>query len=207
MTNSEQLTFITNANDLFTVEAAVRDVRAAFGETVRIVELQVKTSPTKLVYVDGEVFDATGMTLTVIYDDGSRDEVTSGYTLPTAPLKAGQQTVTFSYAGVSKTISVTVNRNPNADPTPVDPTDPTDPTHPTDPTTPDEPKKSHTALIVTLSVVGGVVVLGGAGFGVYRFMAGRKKPHGDASDGTDTDAGDAPSDGDGDDSDGSDTTR
>lgn len=207
VTNSEQLTFITNANDLFTVEAAVRDVRAAFGETVRIVELQVKTSPTKLVYVDGEVFDATGMTLTVIYDDGSRDEVTSGYTLPTAPLKAGQQTVTFSYAGVSKTISVTVNRNPNADPTPVDPTDPTDPTNPTDPTTPDEPKKSHTALIVTLSVVGGVVVLGGAGFGVYRFMAGRKKPHGDASDGTDTDAGDAPSDGDGDDSDGSDTTR
>ena len=154
VTNSEQQAFVTDAANLFGAESAIREVRTAFGETVRITELQVKTSPNKLVYVDGEMFDATGIELIVIYDDGSRDQVNEGLVLPTTPLKAGQQTVTFSYAGVSKTISVTVNRKPNENP----PTPGEDPDTPNDPGKPDDPKqdeKKNTGLIVTLCVVVG----------------------------------------------------
>ena len=135
VTNSEQQAFVTDAANLFGAESAIREVRTAFGETVRITELQVKTSPNKLVYVDGEMFDATGIELIVIYDDGSRDQVNEGLVLPTTPLKAGQQTVTFSYAGVSKTISVTVNRKPNENP----PTPGEDPDTPNAPGKPDDP--------------------------------------------------------------------
>ena len=172
VTNSEQQAFVTDAANLFGAESAIREVRTAFGETVRITELQVKTSPNKLVYVDGEMFDATGIELIVIYDDGSRDQVNEGLVLPTTPLKAGQQTVTFSYAGVSKTISVTVNRKPNENP----PTPGEDPDTPNAPGKPDDPKqdeKKNTGLIVTLCVVGGVVVVGAAAFGVV--MGIRKK--------------------------------
>lgn len=115
VTNTEQMSFIKDAEKLFSAEAAIREVRKALGETVKINELRVKVYPSKTVYVDGEYFDATGMVLVLIYDDGSEEQVTSGYTLPTEALKAGQQTVTFSYAGISKTISVTVNRGTNTD--------------------------------------------------------------------------------------------
>ena len=171
VTDSAQLAFITRANDLFATEAVVREVRKAFGETVSIADLLVSHSPDKLTYVDGESFDAAGLRLTVVYDDGSRDEVSEGFVLPTTPLKAGQQTVTFTYAGVSKTISVVVNRNPNANP---DPSDPTDPVNPADPTDPEKPK-NNTALIVILSVTGGVLVLGGAGVGVYFYLKKKKR--------------------------------
>ena len=171
VTDSAQLAFITRANDLFATEAAVREVRKAFGETVSIADLLVSHSPDKLTYVDGESFDAAGLRLTVVYDDGSRDEVSEGFVLPTTPLKAGQQTVTFTYAGVSKTISVVVNRNPNVNP---DPSDPTDPVNPADPTDPEKPK-NNTALIVILSVTGGVLVLGGAGVGVYFYLKKKKR--------------------------------
>ena len=95
--------------------------------------------------------------------------MSEGFVLPSTPLKAGQQTVTFTYAGVSKTISVVVNRNPNANP---DPSDPSDPVTPTDPT---NPPKNNTALIVILSITGGVLVLGGAGVGVYFYLKKKKR--------------------------------
>ena len=170
VTDSAQQAFITRADSLFETEAVVREVRVAFGETVRIAELLVSHSPDKLTYVDGEIFDATGLRLTVVYDDGSREEVSEGFVLPTTPLTAGQPSVTFTYKGVSKTISVTVNRNPNADPG-----DPTDPTTPTDPKVDPEKPGTNTALIVILSITGGVIVLGGAGAGVYFFL--KKKKH------------------------------
>ncbi len=95
----------------------MRETRKAMGETVTIRDLQVKVSPNKLVYTAGELFDATGMVLTVIYDDGSEEDVTSGFVLPKTPLRAGQQTVTFTYAGIEKEISLTVNRGTESETT------------------------------------------------------------------------------------------
>lgn len=58
------------------------------------------------------------MVLTVIYDDGSQETVSDGFTLPTEPLKEGQQSVKFSYQGIEKEISLTVNKGDNPDPAP-----------------------------------------------------------------------------------------
>ena len=116
--NAEQKKFLTDAEKLFAAETAVRIVRIALGEDVKIANLAVKTSPNKLVYTEGELFDATGMVLTVIYDDGSEEDVTEGFDLPMTPLTEGQQTVTFSYRGVEKEISLTVNAGTNPNPTP-----------------------------------------------------------------------------------------
>ncbi len=123
VTNADQLAFIENADKLFAAETAIRAARTAMGEQVKITELRVKTSPTKLVYKAGELFDATGMVLTVIYDDGSQETVSEGFTLPTEPLKEGQQSVKFSYRGIEKEISLTVNKGDSPTPTPTpDPT-------------------------------------------------------------------------------------
>ena len=118
--NADQKKFLTDAEKLFAAETAVRTVRIALGEDVKIANLAVKTSPSKLVYTAGELFDATGMVLTIIYDDGSEEDVSEGFDLPTTPLTEGQQTVTFSYRGVEKEISLTVNAgtNPNPNPNP-----------------------------------------------------------------------------------------
>ena len=114
--NADQRAFLTDAEKLFAAETAVREVRLALGEEVKIAGLSVKVSPTKLVYTAGEKFDAAGMVLTVIYDDGSEEDVTEGFVVPEEALTAGQQTVTFSYRGVEKEISLTVNAA--ADPNP-----------------------------------------------------------------------------------------
>lgn len=115
VTNVDQKTFITDDEKLFNAELAIRNARKAFGETITISELRVKTSPTKLVYTDGEMFDATGMVLTVIYDDSSEEDVSSGFTLPLEALTAGQQMVTFTYMGIEKQISITVNNSSSTD--------------------------------------------------------------------------------------------
>ena len=114
--NADQKKFLTDAEKLFAAETAVREVRLALGEEVKIASLAVKTSPSKLTYTAGERFDATGMVLTVIYDDGSEEDVTEGFVLPEAPLTEGQQTVTFQYRGIEKEISLTVNADPSQKP-------------------------------------------------------------------------------------------
>ena len=113
VTNVEQKTFITDAQKLFDTEKVIREAREALGETVKITDLRIKQSPNKLVYKAGELFDASGMILTVIYDDFSESEVSEGFVLPTTPLTAGQQTVKFTYQGIEKEISLTVNRADN----------------------------------------------------------------------------------------------
>ena len=157
VTNADQLAFIENAAQLTAAEAAIRAVRQAFGENVSITELRVKSSPSKLTYVDGELFDAAGLVVTVIYDDGSQEDVSSGFVLPTEPLVAGQQTVTFYYQGVAKTISVTVNRSGST----VDPDQPgdSDPENPdNNPTGPANPDQTEIPYLV-FGILGGLSLI------------------------------------------------
>ena len=166
VTNADQLAFIKNAELLPKAEAAVRAVRKAFGETVSITELRIKTPPAKLTYVDGEMFDATGMVVTIVYDDGSQDDVSSGFVLPTEPLYAGQQMVTFYYEGIAKTISVTVNRSG-------DTTDPGKNPGDDRPETPDDPGMEDEEFEVPyllLGIIGGLVVL----FGLIAIITGAR---------------------------------
>ena len=60
----------------------------------------VTGTPTKTTYNLGEAFDATGLTLTVTYDDGTIGTITSGYDVTPAVMEADTTQVVLSYGGV-----------------------------------------------------------------------------------------------------------
>lgn len=170
---ADQKAFITKADDLFAAELAIRNVRKALGETVKVSELRIKVSPNKLTYVSGEKFDPTGLVVTVIYDDASEEDVTSGFVFEDTPLYAGQQLISFTYMGIEKEMSITVNNSGK----PSDPSD-TDTDKPGDTDTgnkdDDKPEsKVNTGLIVGI-VIGTVVILAGAGCAAF-FLLRKKK--------------------------------
>lgn len=57
-------------------------------------------TPSKTTYDLGEAFDVTGLTLTVTYDDGTTETVTSGYRVEPATMAADTTQVVLSYGGV-----------------------------------------------------------------------------------------------------------
>ena len=77
---------------------------------VKVSSVAVKSKPTKLTYNAGETFNASGMTLTVKYTNGTSKEITGGYTCtPSGKLTAvGQQKIVVSYGGMSTGFYVTV---------------------------------------------------------------------------------------------------
>ena len=77
-----------------------------------IVSISVNTKPAKQVYMVGESFSSAGMKLTAFYDDGTKKEVTSGFTCtPSGKLNTvGQQKIVVSYGGKSTGFYVTVNK-------------------------------------------------------------------------------------------------
>lgn len=72
--------------------------------------ITIKTAPTKILYVEGQTFDPTGMVLTETYDDGSSQDVTTGYNVsPSGVLATTDSTVTVIYGGKTTTQAITVN--------------------------------------------------------------------------------------------------
>ena len=70
--------------------------------------INVTTLPNKKVYIDGEVFNPAGMTVTANYNDGSTKAVT-GYTYPTSGLTMGTNSVTITYTENNTKFTATVN--------------------------------------------------------------------------------------------------
>jgi len=88
---------------------AVEETTAAETKAPKVVEVKVTTPPTKTSYEYGEEFDATGMVVTLVYDDGTT-EVTEKYkTKPSGPLGLGVAEVTVSYSTKKTTTPVTVS--------------------------------------------------------------------------------------------------
>ena len=71
----------------------------------------IKKKPVKLIYTQGESFNAAGMVLKVNYADGTAEEVNSffSYTPSGKLTTAGQQKIVVSYGGKSTGFYVTVN--------------------------------------------------------------------------------------------------
>lgn len=63
-------------------------------------------------YLRGEKFDPAGMVLVLIWSDGSREEITKGYSIVGGdkPLTLNNRTVTIQYEGLSTVLNVTVNK-------------------------------------------------------------------------------------------------
>lgn len=73
----------------------------------KVVSLEITTLPEKLVYIEGEKVDPTGMVITATFNDGSVEQITE-YEISELADALGTQTVTVSRDGVESTFEVTV---------------------------------------------------------------------------------------------------
>lgn len=71
--------------------------------------IAVTTLPTKLTYYETDSLDTAGMVLTLTYDNGTTDNVISGWQASCDFYTSGAKTVTISYDGQITTFKVTVN--------------------------------------------------------------------------------------------------
>ncbi len=100
-----------NGTSEYTVETG-DGASQSFGVEIKnpeVTSIKVASMPNKTVYGKGEYFDATGMTLTVTYSDGTQKTVRDGYSTDGGRLtKTGTNTVTVRYGGKITTVNVTV---------------------------------------------------------------------------------------------------
>lgn len=76
-----------------------------------LVSISVKEMPQKTSYKVGETLNTTGLKLEAVYSDGTKEEVTSGFTCtPTKLTTEGTQTITVNYEGKTTTFKVTVEK-------------------------------------------------------------------------------------------------
>ena len=107
-----QSRFVTNSDALYATESAMRAKAELFGETVVRQSILVNTYPDKTEYVRGEKFDRTGLSLLLIWSDGSREVISDGYEIVNqdSALTLNNRTIRIRYMGLQTQISVTVRR-------------------------------------------------------------------------------------------------
>jgi len=75
-----------------------------------ITSISIKTAPSKTTYNVGESLNTSGLSLTVTYESGKSESISSGLSCsPTTFSTKGTQSVTVSYGGKSAQFSITVN--------------------------------------------------------------------------------------------------
>ncbi len=74
-----------------------------------LTSIAIQTSPNKLVYLEGDSFDTTGLTLLAYYDNGTHDIITSNWVVTGYNSTPGAKTITVTYGGKTTTFTVTVN--------------------------------------------------------------------------------------------------
>ncbi|MCL2487791.1 MAG: glycoside hydrolase family 3 C-terminal domain-containing protein [Oscillospiraceae bacterium] len=73
------------------------------------VKIEVLTPPAKTAYKAGETFDSAGLTLSLVFNDDSKETVSAGFTVsPDGKLTAEDDKVTVSYGGHEVDIAITV---------------------------------------------------------------------------------------------------
>ncbi len=71
--------------------------------------------PTKVIYLEGDELDLTGMSVTAKYNTQQTENITDYTVTGYDNTKVGQQTVTVSYGGISETFKITVNHDWESD--------------------------------------------------------------------------------------------
>ena len=88
-------------------------------EGKKVTKIQISKMPDKVKYTKGEALDLSGGKIKVIYDDGSKEEISmteDGVSvLGFNTFKVGTQIVTISYAGKSTTMNLIVKEETNDD--------------------------------------------------------------------------------------------
>ena len=110
--DSEQMAFLgeDNVAKIFEIESELKAVKTKFAISVKATSLTIdSTSTHRENYVEGESFDATGLVLTVVYDDYSTETANiANLTIPTTPLTVYNRYVTVSGYGVNVRVKVNV---------------------------------------------------------------------------------------------------
>ena len=99
---------------LLAIEEALRARKAELGHPVRIAELKLANRPDKIRYEVGEKFDATGMVLTAIYEDGSEVALTgTNYTITPEVIAKDTKAVIITYkdAATGQIVSTEIRIN------------------------------------------------------------------------------------------------
>ena len=94
-----------------TITVSYGDFTAAFTVEVKEkspVSIEITKAPDKLIYLEGEELDLTGMTVTVYYDNGTFEELTD-YTVDGYDAVPGEKTIIVSYGELADAFAVTVN--------------------------------------------------------------------------------------------------
>lgn len=93
-----------------TVTVTCGSQTATFDITViSISKIEVTTPPTKLEYHKGDVLDTTGMVISTVWTDGSKEVLTDGYTVSELDSsETGEKTITVTYQTFTATFTVEV---------------------------------------------------------------------------------------------------
>lgn len=70
--------------------------------------IEIVTPPTKTQYVSGDSFDSTGMVVSAVFSDGSKQEI-KGYSVTPEVLNHPQDSVTIAFGGLTATVDVNVS--------------------------------------------------------------------------------------------------
>ena len=103
-----------NTDKVGSAEATVKigDLTEKFSFTVvakTLKEIKVVSAPTKVVYLEGQKFDSTGLSVQAVYDNGTTADVTKNVKLTTVDTtKAGKITVKVTYEDKVATFDVEV---------------------------------------------------------------------------------------------------
>lgn len=108
----ESLTNPAEANEIVYGQEAYDSLGNLIVGTLPVpASLAVTTNPDKMDYIPGELFDPTGMVVTVTYTDGSKSVVTGYKYSPTGPLGAGADTIIIQYSEFGVTVQTTLSIN------------------------------------------------------------------------------------------------
>ena len=107
-TNDTKIT-ITYKDKTATVTITVKEKTPPVVEKT-LEKIEVTTNPNKTEYEEGEKFDKTGMVVTAVYSDNSRETVTDYTYSPTGSLTANDKRVIITYKGKTTTISISVKK-------------------------------------------------------------------------------------------------
>ena len=78
-------------------------------EKLAVKEIEIKQLPDRVIFQLGEEFKYTGLVLTLHYNDGTRRDITDGFTVSTPDMNTlGAQDVTVSIYGLEKTYEIMV---------------------------------------------------------------------------------------------------
>ncbi len=78
-----------------------------------LTQIAVKALPAKIVYEIGETLDAAGLIITLMYNDGTSEDIATGFQLSELDsATVGTKTVTVSYQNQTTTFDVTVTATP-----------------------------------------------------------------------------------------------